>query len=107
LAAGTGRQAGERVEIVDGTVTVNFATSNGTATAGSDYTARSGTVTFAAGETTKTVTVPITGDGAVEGNETFTISLAGASGATIADDEDRKIFTEDLATGPWFGLSVA
>jgi aryl-phospho-beta-D-glucosidase BglC (GH1 family) len=68
-----------------GPVTVTYSTANGTATAGSDYTARSGTVTFAAGETTKTVTVPITGDGAVEGNETFTISLAGASGATIAD----------------------
>ena len=68
-----------------GPVTVNYSTANGTATAGSDYTARSGTVTFAAGETTKTVTVPITGDAAVEGNETFTISLAGASGATIAD----------------------
>jgi len=34
-------------------------------------------------------------------------SRATAAGATIADDEDRKIFTEDLATGPWFGLSVA
>ena len=72
-------------QAASGPVTVNYSTANGTATAGSDYTARSGTVTFAAGETTKTVTVPITGDGAVEGNETFTISLAGASGATIAD----------------------
>jgi len=34
-------------------------------------------------------------------------SRATAAGATIADDEDRKIFTEDLTTGPWFGLSVA
>jgi uncharacterized protein YndB with AHSA1/START domain len=34
-------------------------------------------------------------------------SRATAAGATIADDEDRKIFTEDLATGPWFGLGVA
>ena len=34
-------------------------------------------------------------------------SRATAAGATIADDEDRKLFTEDLATGPWFGLSVA
>ena len=68
-----------------GPVTVSYSTANGTATAGSDYTARSGTLTFAAGETTKTVTVPITGDTAVEGNETFTISLAAASGATIAD----------------------
>jgi uncharacterized protein YndB with AHSA1/START domain len=34
-------------------------------------------------------------------------SRATAAGATIADDEDRKIFTEDLATGPWFGLAVS
>jgi uncharacterized protein YndB with AHSA1/START domain len=34
-------------------------------------------------------------------------SRATAAGATIADDEDRKIFTEDLATGPWFGLAAA
>jgi hypothetical protein len=34
-------------------------------------------------------------------------SRATAAGATIADDEDRKIFTEDLATGPWFGLGAA
>jgi uncharacterized protein YndB with AHSA1/START domain len=34
-------------------------------------------------------------------------SRATAAGATIADDEDRKIFTEDLATGPWFGLGLA
>jgi hypothetical protein len=32
-------------------------------------------------------------------------SSATAAGATVADDEDRKIFTDDLATGPWFGLN--
>jgi hypothetical protein len=34
-------------------------------------------------------------------------SRATAAGATVANDEDRKIFTEDLATGPWFGLGAA
>ena len=43
------------------TVTVNYATANGTATAGSDYTATSGTLTFAAGETSETITVPVDG----------------------------------------------
>ena len=84
-----------------GPVTVNYSTANGTATAGSDYTARSGTLTFAAGETTKTVTVPITGDTAVEANETFTISLAGASGATIADGSATgTIVNNDTAPPP-------
>ncbi|HZX88818.1 MAG TPA: Calx-beta domain-containing protein, partial [Reyranella sp.] len=88
-------------QAASGPVTVNYSTANGTATAGSDYTARSGTVTFAAGETTKTVTVPITGDGAVEGNETFTISLAGASGATIADGSATgTIVNNDTAPQP-------
>ncbi len=59
-----------------GTASVAFATANGTATAGSDYTARSGTLAFAAGIGSMNISVPITNDTAADGNETFTVSLS-------------------------------
>ena len=62
-----------------------YATANGTAIAGSDYTAVSGSLTFAPGETTKTVTVAVLGDTVAEADETFVVNLSGAGGATIAD----------------------
>jgi chitinase len=68
-------------------VTVNYATANGTATAGSDYTAKSGTLTFAAGETTKTFSITVAGDTRVESAETLLVNLTGATGATIADPQ--------------------
>ena len=68
-------------------VTVNFATANGTATAGSDYTARTGTLTFAPGTTTQTVQVTITGDFSDEPSETFFLNLSGATVVTIADNQ--------------------
>ena len=68
-----------------GTVTVGYATSDGTATAGSDYTAASGTLTFAAGETAKTVSVPVLDDAHDEGSETLTLTLSNASGAYLED----------------------
>ena len=66
-------------------VTVAYGTANGTATAGSDYTAASGTLTFAPGETSKVVHVQVSGDTAVEANETLRFNLSAPSGATIAD----------------------
>src|SRR5262249_21919179 len=60
------------------TVTVNYATAAGTATSGSDFTAVSGTLTFAAGTTTRSIQVPIVGDTRPEANETFTVNLTGA-----------------------------
>jgi Big-like domain-containing protein/Calx-beta domain-containing protein len=66
------------------TVTVNYATAGGTATSGTDFTAVSGTLTFAAGTTTRPIQVPIVGDTIPEANETFTVNLTGAVGATIA-----------------------
>jgi hypothetical protein len=65
-------------------VTVNYATSNGTATAGSDYTSTTGGLTFAPGVVTQTITVPITNDTIFEGNETFNVVLSTPSNATIA-----------------------
>ena len=66
------------------TVTVDYATSDGTATAGDDYTDTSGTLTFAAGETEKTVSVPITDDTVADDGETLTLTLSGASGAEVS-----------------------
>src|SRR5690606_36907993 len=66
------------------TVTVDYASSNGTATAGSDYGAVSGTLSFAAGVTSQSFTVAITDDTVYEGAESFTLDLSAASGATIA-----------------------
>ena len=68
-------------------VTVAYATADGTATAGSDYTATSGTLTFAAGETEQTVLVPVLDDAHDEGEETLTLRLTNATGAVIADGE--------------------
>ncbi|MGD9720938.1 MAG: Calx-beta domain-containing protein [Pirellulales bacterium] len=71
-------------ESQDTQVTVAFATSNGTATtAGGDYAATSGTLTFAPNETQKIVTVAVSGDTTQEANETFFVNLSNASGATI------------------------
>ena len=68
-----------------GTVTVDYATSNGTATAGADYTQASGTLTFATGETEKTVSVAVLDDAHDEGSETLTLTLSNATGAHISD----------------------
>ena len=82
----------------EGTATVNYATSNGTAQAGSDYTAASGTLTFGPGELVKTFSIPITDDGSIETDETINVTLSSASGestlgtlstglVTIQDDD--------------------
>jgi hypothetical protein len=64
-------------------VTVNWTTANGSATAGSDFVAASGTLTFAPGETTQTISVAVVGDEVSEANEAFTVNLSNASGALI------------------------
>ena len=68
-------------------VSVRYATRDGTAKKGTDYRKTKGTLTFAAGETAKTVQVPILDDAHDEGEETFTLVLKKATGAAIADGE--------------------
>lgn len=83
------------------TVSVNYATANGTATAGSDYVAASGTLVFLPGETTKQIVVDVIGDTAYEANETFTLSLSGASGnSRIATASATGTITNDDSQPP-------
>ena len=70
-----------------GAVTVAYRTVDGSARAGSDYTARQGKLTFAAGETEQTVRVAVLDDAVDEGEETLVLRLTQASGARIADGE--------------------
>jgi hypothetical protein len=110
----------------DATVEVSYATADGSATAGQDYTAVSGTLVFAPGQTSRVVSVPILDDGLPEGSESFvleltgvvsgnaTITAASATGTIIDDDgvdcgaptfdpaTDKGIFLwKDCATGQW------
>ncbi len=76
--------------------TVDYASSDGTATAGTDYTAVSGTLTFAAGTTSRTLTVSVTGDAANEANETLTVTLSNAStGTAIATATGTGTITDN------------
>jgi beta-glucanase (GH16 family) len=81
---------------------VNFATSDGSATtADSDYVAKSGTLHFADGQNTQTVSVTVNGDTKVEANETFNFNLSGTTnGATISDTQGVGTITNDDVTTP-------
>ena len=78
-----------------GAVTVDWTTADGTATAGTDYTSGSGSLTFGVGETIKTVTVTVTGDTVDEPNETFTVTLSSAVGATLVNAAGTGTITDD------------
>lgn len=90
------------------TATVNYHVAEGTASSGSDYAFVSGKLTFGAGETAETITVPIVGDTTPESNETFSVILSGADCSTtttpcdtasIADAEGKgTINNDDQAT---------
>ena len=92
-------------------VTVDYATADGTAKAGEDYTATTGTLTFAAGERVKTVSVPILDDGHDEGHETFLLRLSNVAGAREGDLEATgTIENTDRMPQAWlarFGRTVA
>ncbi len=80
------------------TVTVNYATANGSATSPADYLAASGMLSFAAGETTKTITVTVNGDILDEGDDTFAVNLSNAVGALVTDAQGIGTITDDDAT---------
>jgi hypothetical protein len=82
------------------TVTVDFATTNGSAQAGSDYTPAAGTLTFSPGETTQTILIDVHGDYDVEPDETFLVTLSNATNVAIADAEGTGTITNDDAVPP-------
>ena len=99
------------------TVTVDYATADGTgsnaATEGSDYTETSGTLTFLAGETAKTVSVPVLDDGHDEGEETFLLTLSNPTGGNAWLKDATAVGTienTDAMPRAWlarFGRTVA
>ena len=76
-------------------VTVRFATDEGTATAGSDFTALSGILTFTPGDTARSITVRVTGDDVDEQDETFTITLSNPRNATLGDATATGVIEDD------------
>jgi uncharacterized protein YhjY with autotransporter beta-barrel domain len=77
------------------TVSVNYATANGTATQPADYTSTSGTAIFPIGSTTQTIGVPVIGELVPEANESFVVNLSAATNATIADNQGTGTITND------------
>ncbi|MGI9022013.1 MAG: Calx-beta domain-containing protein [Acidimicrobiales bacterium] len=87
---------------------VQVATMNGTAMAGSDYTAvATTTVNFAAGVTTRTVTVPVLGDNVDEANETYSVKLSSPTGATISDATGAGTIVDDDDSGATSSLAIS
>ena len=81
-------------------VTVEYATSGGTATSGTDFAASSGTLAFAANETSKTVSVATTDDSADEDDETFTLTLSSPTNTTLGDATATGTIIDDDAPPP-------
>ncbi|MCB8948413.1 MAG: hypothetical protein H6653_10405 [Ardenticatenaceae bacterium] len=80
----------------DSTITVDYATANGTASAGSDYIANSGQLTFNPGQTSQTIEITVNGDNTDEGaSENFVVNLSNASGANLADSQATGTITDD------------
>ena len=84
-----------------GTVSVSYATSDGTATANSDYTPASGTLTFADGETTKSFSVVVTDEPSPEQDETVILTLSNPTGATLGSPSSATLTILDTdRSGP-------
>ncbi|HEY6166600.1 MAG TPA: Calx-beta domain-containing protein, partial [Verrucomicrobiae bacterium] len=83
-----------------GTVTVQYATSDGTALASADYQSRSGTLTFGPGITSRTITVPIVNDTGIEGEEFFQIRLFSPGGGATLGLTNMTVLILDDESGP-------
>jgi hypothetical protein len=79
-------------------VTVDYATADGSATSPADYTATAGSLSFAVGTTTRTVTVPVVGDLLDEANETFLVRLSKPAGALLGDAQATGTIVDDDPT---------
>ena len=76
-------------------VSVNYATANGTATAGSDYASSSGTLIIPVGASSGTIGITVYGDSTVEADETFFVNLSAAVNASIADSQGLGTILND------------
>ena len=85
-------------------MSVGYSTADNTATAGADYTATSGTLTFGPSDSTKTITVQVKGDTRDEDDETFNVNLSNAVGGQITDSQGIATIQDD--DPPPFPLSV-
>ncbi|HEX8254232.1 MAG TPA: Calx-beta domain-containing protein [Thermoanaerobaculia bacterium] len=94
-AAGTVSITVTRTGGSEGTVTVDYTTANGTATAPGDFTQTSGTLTFGPGVTTQTIVVPLTNNDAAEANETFTVTLTNPTGGATLGQSTTTITITD------------
>ncbi len=101
-AAGSIQAAVSLSPAATGTVTVKYATADGSAKAGTDYSAVSGTLTFTAGQASKTVSIPIANDNVVEPNRSFTFTLSSPTGgATLGHaTATMTIRNDDVAAVP-------
>lgn len=88
------------------TVLVSYSTADGTARAGIDYVATSGTLAFAPGTSSMTITVPVRGDLIFETNETFFVNLFGAYGATIASSQGKGTILSEITDTQTIAISI-
>ena len=86
--------------------TIEYVTSPGTATPGDDYQQTSGTLDFSSGEKSKTITVPVIGDGSEEGDETFFVELTIVDNGKFGDSRGVGTITNDDAGPPVPALSI-
>jgi hypothetical protein len=100
---GAGSGGGPIAPAAAGATSVSFATVNGSALAGQDYVAASGTLSFAVGETTRTIRIQILQDDVVEGHESFTVTLSSPTGgASLGQQATITVVIVDTTPGTAF-----